>query len=170
MLVVAGDVEPDAVRALAEKTYGKVARGPDLPPRIRPVEPEQNTKRTVTLTDARVACRASTKCGWCRPISTARDRRGGGARSAVGNPRRRHPQPASTRNWWSRTASPSTPAPTSTARSSIDTNFTVYGAPRGDAKLDDVEAAVDAEIAKHRQGRRHRRRNWRRPRTVTCAR
>ena len=41
-------------KALAEKTYGKVPRGPDLPPRIRPVEPEQNTKRTVTLTDARV--------------------------------------------------------------------------------------------------------------------
>ena len=29
-----------------------------------------------------------------------------------------------------------------------DTNFTVYGAPRGDAKLADVEAAVDAEIAR----------------------
>ena len=28
------------------------------------------------------------------------------------------------------------------------TNFTVYGAPRGDAKLSDVEAAVDAEIAR----------------------
>ncbi|RUU64783.1 insulinase family protein, partial [Mesorhizobium sp. M7A.T.Ca.TU.009.01.1.1] len=47
VLIVAGDVEPDTVRALAEKTYGKVARGPDLPPRIRPVEPEQNTRRTV---------------------------------------------------------------------------------------------------------------------------
>ncbi len=44
VLIVAGDVEPDAVKALAEKTYGKVARGPDLPPRIRPVEPEQNTR------------------------------------------------------------------------------------------------------------------------------
>ncbi|TIV89820.1 MAG: insulinase family protein, partial [Mesorhizobium sp.] len=29
-----------------------------------------------------------------------------------------------------------------------DTNFAVYGAPRGDAKLADVEAAVDAEIAR----------------------
>ncbi|WP_366930516.1 insulinase family protein, partial [Mesorhizobium sp.] len=41
--------------ATAERTFGKIARGPDLPPRIRPVEPEQNTKRTVTLTDARVS-------------------------------------------------------------------------------------------------------------------
>ncbi|TGU92917.1 insulinase family protein, partial [Mesorhizobium sp. M8A.F.Ca.ET.173.01.1.1] len=55
VLVVAGDVDPDAVKAMAERTYGKVARGPDLPPRIRPVEPEQNTKRTVTLADARVS-------------------------------------------------------------------------------------------------------------------
>ncbi|RWQ36236.1 MAG: insulinase family protein, partial [Mesorhizobium sp.] len=55
VLVVAGDVEPEVVKALAEKTYGKIARGPDLPPRIRPVEPEQNTRRTVTLTDARVS-------------------------------------------------------------------------------------------------------------------
>ncbi|TIX39060.1 MAG: insulinase family protein, partial [Mesorhizobium sp.] len=55
VLIVAGDVEPETVKVLAEKTYGKVARGPDLPPRIRPVEPEQNTRRTVTLSDARVS-------------------------------------------------------------------------------------------------------------------
>ncbi|TJW61520.1 MAG: insulinase family protein, partial [Mesorhizobium sp.] len=28
------------------------------------------------------------------------------------------------------------------------TNFTVYGAPRGDAKLADVQAAVEAEVAR----------------------
>ncbi|ESZ54463.1 hypothetical protein X729_28620 [Mesorhizobium sp. L103C131B0] len=33
MLVVAGDAEPETVKALAAKTYGKVARGPVLPPR-----------------------------------------------------------------------------------------------------------------------------------------
>ena len=55
ILIVAGDVDAKEVRALAEKTYGKVARGPDLPPRIRPSEPEQNTARTVTLTDPRVS-------------------------------------------------------------------------------------------------------------------
>jgi zinc protease len=54
ILVVAGDVTAETVRKLAEDTYGKVARGPDLPPRLRPQEPEQNTRRTVTLNDARV--------------------------------------------------------------------------------------------------------------------
>jgi zinc protease len=29
-----------------------------------------------------------------------------------------------------------------------DTNFTVYGTPRGDARLADVEAAVDVEVAR----------------------
>ena len=36
VLVVAGDVDAETVRKLAEKTYGKVPRGPDLPPRVRP--------------------------------------------------------------------------------------------------------------------------------------
>ena len=35
ILVVAGDVTPERVKELAEQTYGKIARGPDLPPRAR---------------------------------------------------------------------------------------------------------------------------------------
>lgn len=55
VLVIAGDVEPEAVRKLAEENYGKVPRGPDLAPRIRPKEPEKTTARSVTLADARVS-------------------------------------------------------------------------------------------------------------------
>ena len=66
VLVVAGDVEPDTVRSMAERTYGKVARGPDLPPRIRPSEPEQNTRRSVTLTDRRVTVPSFSK-SWVVP-------------------------------------------------------------------------------------------------------
>lgn len=54
-LIVTGDVSAEEVRAMAEETYGKVPRGPDLPPRIRPREPEQNTARSVTLRDERVS-------------------------------------------------------------------------------------------------------------------
>lgn len=54
VLVVAGDVEPDEVKALAEKTYGKVARA-DTPPRNRPQEPEPQAHRRVSLVDPRVA-------------------------------------------------------------------------------------------------------------------
>ncbi len=55
IVVVAGDVDPDAVLAEAKATYGRLAKGPDLPPRTRPREPEQNTARTVTLADPRVS-------------------------------------------------------------------------------------------------------------------
>jgi zinc protease len=54
VLVVAGDVTPAEVRALAEDTYGKVARVAEVPPRQRPMEPVQEAPRTVTLADPRV--------------------------------------------------------------------------------------------------------------------
>ncbi|MER8608727.1 insulinase family protein, partial [Mesorhizobium sp. M1233] len=53
VLVVAGDVEPETVKALAEKTYGKVVRGPALPARHPPRAPAPHTRRPVTLTEAR---------------------------------------------------------------------------------------------------------------------
>lgn len=55
LVVVAGDVDPEAVKALAEQTYGAVERGPDLPPRERAIEPTPDTSRTITLRDARVS-------------------------------------------------------------------------------------------------------------------
>lgn len=54
VVVVAGDVTPEAVRKMAEETYGSLPRGPALPPRERPTEPVQRTARTVTLHDPRV--------------------------------------------------------------------------------------------------------------------
>ncbi len=55
ILVVAGDVTPDAVRALAEKYYGPLAPSANLPDRIRPEEPPQLAERRLTYTDARVS-------------------------------------------------------------------------------------------------------------------
>lgn len=54
-LVVAGDVTPDKVRALAEKYYGVIPANPDLPPRIRPQEPRQMAERRLIFRDPRVA-------------------------------------------------------------------------------------------------------------------
>jgi zinc protease len=54
-LVIAGDVEADDVRPMAERTFGEVAAQPAIPAnRIRPQEPEPAAPRTVTLSDARV--------------------------------------------------------------------------------------------------------------------
>jgi zinc protease len=55
IVVIAGDVETAEVKALVEKTYGKVAPRTQIGPRQRPQEPEQRTVRQVTLADPRVA-------------------------------------------------------------------------------------------------------------------
>jgi zinc protease len=55
VVVIAGDVAADEVRAIAERTYGKVERRADVGPRERPQEPDQRSPRTVTLADPRVA-------------------------------------------------------------------------------------------------------------------
>ncbi|MER8526362.1 pitrilysin family protein [Mesorhizobium sp. M0814] len=147
VLVVAGDVEPETVKALAEKTYGKIARGPDLPPRIRPVEPEQNTRRTVTLTDGRVSVPSFTtqwvvpsyhtaKPGEGEALDVLSEILGGGNRSRLY-------QELVVRQGIAAEA-----GAFFQGTMLDDTNFTVYGAPRGDAKLADIEAAVDAEIAR----------------------
>ncbi|SJM31888.1 Uncharacterized zinc protease y4wA [Mesorhizobium delmotii] len=147
VLVVAGDVEPETVKSLAEKTYGKVPRGPDLPPRTRPVEPEQNTRRTVTLTDARVSVPNfltqwvvpsyhTAKPGEAEALDLLAEILGGGSRSRL------YQQLVVKQGI-------AAEAGAFFQGNMLDaTNFTVYGAPRGDAKLADIEAAVDAEIAR----------------------
>ncbi|MCM2563421.1 insulinase family protein [Lutimaribacter sp. EGI FJ00015] len=55
ILIVAGDVQPDEVRALAEKHYGPIPANPDLPERARPQEPPQMAERRMVFRDARVA-------------------------------------------------------------------------------------------------------------------
>ncbi len=55
VLVVAGDVKPQDVRALAETHYGPLKPTADLPPRLRPQEPPQLAERRLEMADARVS-------------------------------------------------------------------------------------------------------------------
>lgn len=55
ILVVAGDVQPDEVRRLAETHYGPLKPSEGIPPRIRPAEPPQLAERRLTYRDARVS-------------------------------------------------------------------------------------------------------------------
>ncbi|GAA6180352.1 pitrilysin family protein [Shimia sp. NS0008-38b] len=55
ILIVAGDVEPDEVKALAEQYYGVIPANPDLPERMRPSEPPQTSARRMVFYDPRVA-------------------------------------------------------------------------------------------------------------------
>lgn len=54
ILVVAGDVEPEEVRALAEETYGRIPARGETPERRRPREPDPRAARRVTLSDPKV--------------------------------------------------------------------------------------------------------------------
>jgi zinc protease len=147
VLVVAGDVDAETVRKLAEETYGKVPRGPDLPPRVRPSEPEQNTARTVSLADPRISVPSFRK-SWVVPSYTTAESGeaealdllseilGGGLRSRIYQELIVEQGIASSAGaYYQGTALD-------------DTSFSVYGAPRGDATLEEVEQAVDAEIAR----------------------
>ncbi len=151
ILVVAGDVDAAAVRGLAEKTYGKVPRGPDLPPRIRPSEPEHNTRRTVSMTDPRVSVPSFSKSWLVPSYNTAEPGEaealdllaeilGGGVRSRI----------------YQALVVKSDVASSAGAYfdgSKLDPgSFAVYGAPRGTAELAAVEVAVDAEIARIVEG------------------
>ncbi len=55
VVVISGDVTPDEVKRLAEKTYAKVPRVAEVAPRLRPQEPTPAAPRQVTLADPRVA-------------------------------------------------------------------------------------------------------------------
>ncbi|MBE3640124.1 M16 family metallopeptidase [Mangrovicoccus algicola] len=55
VLVVAGDVTPDAVRSLAEENYGGLPANPGIAERVRPSEPPQLAARHLSFEDPRVA-------------------------------------------------------------------------------------------------------------------
>lgn len=55
ILVVAGDVEPEGVLALAEEFYGVIPAEENLPERVRPKEPPQMAERRLTYVDPRVS-------------------------------------------------------------------------------------------------------------------
>jgi len=55
ILIIAGDVQPDEVRELAETYYGPLAPTPGLGPRLRPAEPPHLAERRVMYEDPRVS-------------------------------------------------------------------------------------------------------------------
>ncbi|MGQ0565291.1 MAG: M16 family metallopeptidase [Gemmobacter sp.] len=55
VLVIAGDVDPVEVRALAEQHYGPIPPSAAIVPRLRPSEPPQRAERRLAMADPRVA-------------------------------------------------------------------------------------------------------------------
>ncbi|WP_252910203.1 M16 family metallopeptidase [Aliihoeflea aestuarii] len=147
ILVVAGDVDAQDVRALAEEYYGPIPANPELGERTRTQEPLQRTARTVTFNDERVTVPGYSKT-WLVPSYTTADEGeaesldllaeilGGGMRSRLYQSLVVEQGIASSAGAYYR------------GTSLNETAFGVYGAPRGDATLEDVERAADAEIVK----------------------
>ncbi len=145
ILVVAGDVAADEVKALAEATYGKVSQVTQLGPRIRPQEPEQIAPRQVTLADPRVEqpsvqrsylvpSAATAKPGEAEALEVLAHILGGGTNSRLYRALVVDRDVAlSAGGWYSSSA--------------LDaTRFGVYGSPKPGTTLPQLEAAVDAVI------------------------
>ena len=145
VLIVAGDVTTEEVRALAEKTYGKVEQRADPGPRDRPEEPPALTHRTVTLTDPRVT-QPSVQTSWVVPsertgeageseaMDLLADIFGGGTTSRL---------------YRALVVEQGIAAGVGSyyqGDSLMEGQFVTYGTPRGDATLEQVEVAIEAEI------------------------
>ncbi len=150
ILVVSGDVEPEAVRALAEKYYGAIPANPDLPPRLRTQEPPQTAARRLTFYDARVAQPYVTR-SYLAPerdpgaqekaaaLTILAEILGGGTTSFLAEKLQFDTQVATYTGAFYRGASLD------------DTTFTLVVVPAADVTLEQAEDAMDAALASFMQ-------------------
>ncbi|WP_182086716.1 pitrilysin family protein [Aureimonas sp. ME7] len=144
-LLIAGDVTLDQVKAYAQETFGKVPRRAEPGVRVRPQEPEPLAARTVTLSDPRVT-QPSVQTTWLAPsendgkpgeaeaLDLLADILGGGSTSRLYRALVVDQGiAAGTGAYYQGTAID-------------DGQFMTYGTPRGQATLDQVEKAVNAEV------------------------
>ncbi len=146
ILVVAGDVTADEVKKLAEETYGKIAPRAEIGPRVRPQEPEQRTVRTVTFADPRVTQPSlqrnylvpsanTAKPGESEALEVLSQILGSGTNSRLYSKLvMEKPLAVSIGAWYQGTALD-------------DTRFAVYGTPRANVSMKDLEDAMDGVIA-----------------------
>jgi zinc protease len=150
VVVVAGDVAPPEVLAVAEATYGKVERRSD-PQRLRPAEPETLAVRHITFADPRVTQPSLQRSYLVPSLTTAQPGEaealdvlaqilGSGSNSRLYRALVvERPLAASAGSWYQETA--------------LDlTRFGVSATPRPGVTLHDLEDAIDgviADVAKH---------------------
>jgi zinc protease len=146
ILIVAGDVSADEVKALAEETYGKIEPRAEIGPRMRPQEPEQRSVRTVTFADPRVTqpslqrsyvvpSAANAKPGESEALEVLSQILGSGTNSRFYSKLViEKPMATSIGGWYQGSA--------------LDqTRFGIYGTPRSNVTLSELEEAMDAVIA-----------------------
>jgi zinc protease len=147
IVVIAGDVEPDTARKLAEDTYGRVARHAAIPAeRHRPQEPPPVAVRSLTMADPRVEMPIlqrdylvpsfhSAKPGVSEALEVLAHILGSGSNSRLYRTLVVDRKMAVTAGAWYESAALD------------DSKFGVYGAPAEGVTLQQFENAVDAVIA-----------------------
>jgi zinc protease len=147
VLVVAGDVDADVVRRLAEEAYGQVERGPEVPLRFRPEEPEPKVERRAILRDERVTLPTFSR-SWIAPATFSPEGRTADALMVLveilgGGERSRLHQELVVRRQIASSVS---------ASISLDSRdysvVSVRARPIELDKLEEVQRAVDAEVEK----------------------
>src|ERR1043165_2936674 len=142
-VIVAGDVTPEEVKALAEQTYGKIERRGTIGPRIRPQEPPQIVERRVTFADLRVTQPSLQRSYLVRSYTNAHEHEaldvlayilGGGANSRLYRALVVEKHLATTAGAWYQ------------GTSLDDTRLGLYAAAAAGTPLDRVESAIDTEI------------------------
>ncbi|MDR3375132.1 MAG: pitrilysin family protein [Ancalomicrobiaceae bacterium] len=146
VLVVAGDVDADMVKRLAEETYGMVPRRAEPGMRVHPSEPEPNARRSVTYQDERVT-QPSFRRAWIVPsFRTAKPGEsealevlgevlGSSTTSRLYRRMVMDQQLATSAGGWYQ------------SNAWDDTKFLVYATPRDGVALSDIEQAVDKLVA-----------------------
>jgi zinc protease len=146
VVVIAGDVTPDEVKAVAEKSYGAIPKGADTETRSRPGEPTPVAVRKVMMDDPRVAqpsvhrsylvpSYATAKRDQAEALDVLAQILGGGSNSRL----------------YRRLVVDKRLATSAGAAyhgSAVDpTRFAVYAAPQPGAALPDLENEIDVVIA-----------------------
>jgi zinc protease len=146
VVVIAGDVDADQVRAMAEDTYGKIPKTHEFGPRLRPQEPKPVAVRSLTLADPRVEqpsvsrsylvpSFASAKKGESEALEVLAHILGNGSNSRLYGELVVAKQSAVSAGAWYES-------------SAIDmSSFGVYAAPRPGVALPELESQIDAVIA-----------------------
>ena len=146
IVVIAGDVNADEVKAFAQSTYGKIERRTPIAPRARAQEPEQRTVRQVTYADARVTqpslqrsylvpSSATAKGDEARALEVLSHILGSGTMSRLYKTLVVEKGVAVSAGGWY-------------VSSALDaTRFGVYGTPRPGVSLQQLEEAMDVVIA-----------------------
>ncbi len=145
ILVVAGDVDPQEVFKMAEETYGKVERRVEDIVRKRVEEPDPVTARIVDYADPRVSIPSFGRTWLVPSYENAEGREaealdllagilGGSVKSRLYRELVSGEEIATSAGAWYQ-------------GSALDkTKFGIYGQPRGDTRIEDVEAAIASVV------------------------